>query len=845
MRISNQLTRTFSVFWTLTLLATASAEPIRLTVDETDEPIHDYHVAPAQYTGPATVGTQTAAPTPPAPKRLFSLSLSADDEPIAPIPLRPTSIVPTPVRPASAQGNRNQETRIIVHPPEDAAVNTRQANAPFRVHSIHEEKVTNPAAEPGSMPAYEAEPEPIPRSSFSSQNAAATNQAQMPQSRFTSADPSAPPANNPAATPTNPATEPAVAPMAAENNVPADPPAAVEPTPMAEPPIETPRTETPSTETPTPMPAPEAAPKSEATPQPSQPEADPVAADPLAVWEIVPGETTLGTLDQAWGAPVRQRRIEDTKHVHLYENHDEFSRVEVALEGETVVSLFLIPREPLTRDFVEAKYDLTRVTPAQVHDASGRELGLIYPEKGVMLPHPEQPNAGGVDRIVVQPPSAEGYLIRARGRSKLDFRERLEDFRLALSLEPHSAEAWYETARILQRIGRTEEAFEAARQAMAGIGSMAKHRLLRSQLAASQGSLSGALQSTQEIAEDQTIAPEVRAQAYCQWGDLLQMAGPVKNQEAVAQHVKAIETASPLVNDPNRSVRRTAKQVLIDAHLALAVDIAAGDWERKPETVDQWLKRAKVFVDDMVTNEEGTEELRLSLLAQSLTAHSYFEHDFDPGESVDQILGKYRELVSETDDPFFHRAIEWETGQALSQAMFIENSRGHHDAALALVDQAHTYLKGGITGRDVTMADHLLLGNLYFRAGAIEAVQKQNHQAAVAWYDLSAPHLNDPALKSIMLDRRGESLVSMGVSYWSIGQRQRGVELSEQGKSLIEAAVVQNPELQQKLLVPLDNLAQMYRQLGDTQKSTQYTASSRKIQQSLGADGGGNGSVQR
>ncbi|WP_146119054.1 tetratricopeptide repeat protein [Blastopirellula marina] len=811
-------------------------------MDETDEPIQDYHVEPAQYTGPATipVGTRSAAPTPPAPKRLFSLSLSPEDEPIAPIPLRPSSIVPTPVRPASAQGGRTQETRIIVHPPEDAAVNQRRANAPFRVHSIHEEKVTNPAAEPGSMPAYDATPEPIPPASFPNQNAAVHDQAFTPQSRFTAADPSAPPTNNPAAAPANPAAESTVAPMAAPSNAPAEPPVAVEPPPMAASPGETPPTETTA-----PVPGSQSAPQGEAPPQPTLPEPSLSERSPLAVWEIIPGQTTIAELEEAWGAPVRQRRIEDTKHVHLYENHDEFSRVEVALEGETVVSLFLIPREPLTRDIVEAKYDLTRVTPAQVHDPSGRELGVIYPEKGVLLPHPEQPNAGGVDRIVVQPPSAEGYLIRARGRSTLDFRERLEDFRLALSLEPHSAEAWYETAKILQRIGRTEEAFEAARQAMAGIGSLPKHRLLRGRLAASQGSLSGALQSTQEIAEDQTIAPEVRAQAYCQWGDLLQMAGPVKNQEAVAQHVKAIETASPLVNDANRSVRRTAKQVLIDAHLALAVDIAAGDWERKPETVDQWLKRAKVFVDDMVTNEAGTEELRLSLLAQSLTAHSYFEHDFDPGESVDQILGKYRELVSQTDDPFFHRAIEWETGQALSQAMFIENARGRHDAALALVDQAHTYLKGGVTGRDVSMADHLLLGNLYFRAGAIEAVQKQNHQAAVAWYDLSAPHLNDPTLKSIMLDRRGESLVSMGVSYWSIGQRQRGVELSEQGKTLIEAAVVKNPELQQKLLVPLDNLAQMYRQLGDTQKSTQYTASSRKIQQSLDADGMGNGSVQR
>lgn len=733
----------------------AVAEPIRLTLDESDQPVAEANVTPVQHTEPVR----------PINKRPFSLSLTADGEPIE----------ASAVRQASAQEppTPNQDTSVSVRAPEGAQVAQPMANGPLRIYQVREEKIDNPAAVQGTSRFTESTT-PLNPAAKVQVDASPTTEA--PLSRFSQAPVAVKPVEAPS--PSANAVLPPVVPL-------------------------------------------------------NQTKVE-VEAEAFSVWKIAPGKTSLVEIESQWGKPAQTRRIDQDKHVQLYERQADFAKVEIAVEKDQIVSVFLIPAKPMTLDVVEQKFDLTKIVPAAVRDSSGRHLGRIYPERGVLIPQAAEGSPSEIDRIIVQAPSAESFMIRASNRSPLEFRDRLNDYQLAIAHEPYSAEAWYHTSLILHRLGRDQEAFEAARKATSGVGSSAQHRLHRTLLTVVQGNLASGIQNTQQIAEDVTVPEHVRAQAHCQWGDLLQMAGPQKNREAVQHHVKAIEMASPLVNDTNQEVRRAAKLVLVDAHMALAIDIATGDWEKKEQTVTQWLQRSKVYIDDMVANEEGTGELRMAWLTKSLMAHSFYNAPFDPGDSIDQIIGQYRELLSKTDDPFFHRALEWETGQALSQAVFIEHSRDKHDSALKLADQARAFLRGGVAGREVGIADHLLLGNLYFRAGAICAVQKQDHNAAVQWYELAMDHLTSQSLQNIMLDRRGESLVSMGVSFWASGDREQGMQLTEQGKSLIEAATAQNAALQKKLIVPLDNLAEMHRELGNAQKSAQYTASAQKIRQALG-----------
>ncbi len=756
MRISSIQNLICSGVMLLTACGWGSAEPIRLTLDESDQPVVDAKIAPVQHTEPVQ----------PIASRPFSLSLTVDGEPPETSAVRQASAEepPTP----------NQDAGVSVRAPEGAQVAQPAANGPLRIHAVHIEKIDNPAAREGTSRFSEPSASLNPSSKVQLQ---VPPSEEAPRSRFTVSTPSAKPVVVP--TPTaNPVTSPEV--------------------PAEQSPVE-------------------------------------VEPESLSAWQIFPGKTPLSLIESQWGEPAQKRRIDQDKHVWIYQQHGDFAKIEIAIEKDQIVSVFLIPTQSMSLENVEQKFQLTKIEPASVRDSSGRHLGRIYPERGILIPQAAEGGPREIDRIIVQAPSAESFMIRASNRPPVEFRDRLNDYQLAIAQEPYSAEAWHQTSLILHRLGRDTEAFDAARKATSGVGSTAEHRLHRTLLTVVQGNLASGIQNTQQIAEDVTVPEYVRAKAHCQWGDLLQMAGSQRNREAVQHHVKAIEIASPLVNDSSQDIRRAAKQVLVDAHTALAIDIATGDWEKKEQIVNQWLLRSKVYIDDMVTNEGATGgELRMTWLTKSLMAHSFYHAPFDPGDSIDQIVGQYRELLGKTDDPFFHRALEWETGQALSQAVFIEHSRDKHDSALKLAEQARAFLQGGLAGREVGIADHLLLGNLYFRAGAICAVQKQNHDAAVQWYELAMSHLTSQSLNNIMLDRRGESLVSMGVSFWTIGNREQGLALTEKGMSLIETASNQNAALRKKLIVPLDNLAEMHREMGNAQESAQYTASAKKIRQALG-----------
>jgi len=578
------------------------------------------------------------------------------------------------------------------------------------------------------------------------------------------------------------------------------------------------------------------APESKPEPTASEPqevvERAPATIENLTPWTIRAGLVSQSIVETQWGKPQQRKDVNQHRSILIYDSQEDFKRVEIGVEKGEVISVFLVPEAPITLDTLKQRFRMESTQAVTVQDDQGRIMGQVYPENGLMIPE-QASQADQISSFLLQKPTAEAFLIRAKQRSPFELKSRLADIDAALRIEPYSAEAWHEQSLILERLGRHTEAFEASRKSISGIGANSEYQLRRALLAAQLGQTDAAIRSTQMIAEDATNPTHVIAMAYCQLGNLRQQSGIESNRAAVAHHIRAIEIASPLVNHSQKSIRRSAKRTLIDAHLALAIDVAAGDWEKKDATVHDWLQQAKVYVDDMVVNEEETIEWELVWLQRSLMARSYFDKQFDPSEMVDLILGKYRELVTQTDDPFFHRVMEWETGQTLTQAVFIEHSRDRIKEALNIADQAKSLLAAGQTGRQLMISDHLLLGNLYFRVGAILAVRKNDHVVATNWYQLALPHLTHESVQSLMLDRRGETLVSMGVSYWQVGEKPKAIELTEQGKQMIEQAVAAGRAGQEKLLVALQNLSKMHSSVGNAGVSRHYESLAGRIQQSI------------
>ena len=59
--------------------------------------------------------------------------------------------------------------------------------------------------------------------------------------------------------------------------------------------------------------------------------------------------------------------------------------------------------------------------------------------------------------------------------------------------------------------------------------------------------------------------------------------------EAIKHHMHAIKLAEPLVSSPQVAVRRAAKEVLVDANLAVAHDVGWGRWQQKAKVVPKWI----------------------------------------------------------------------------------------------------------------------------------------------------------------------------------------------------------------------------------------------------------------
>ena len=72
-------------------------------------------------------------------------------------------------------------------------------------------------------------------------------------------------------------------------------------------------------------------------------------------------------------------------------------------------------------------------------------------------------------------------------------------------------------------------------------------------------------------------------------------------------------------------------------------------------------------------------------------------------------------------------------------------------------------------------------------------------------------------------------LVSMGVSYWQLGNQTKALDLTQSGVSLVETAVENGVLAKSTLAVPYGNLATMYEQMGETTNAAKYSDLAKKV----------------
>lgn len=584
-------------------------------------------------------------------------------------------------------------------------------------------------------------------------------------------------------------------------------------------------------------------------------------ADPLAAYEITdvqsssfqtitPGQTELAELKAALGEPAERISV-NGKTVLLYQVGP-FPRVEFVIHGEQVSSILVRLKAPADVENIARDLGLQNFRPLPVRDESGKLLGEAYPERGVVLSYPSpQENADEAEaepetqtvsarqvaHILLQPIGAEPFVGRAEAAGLHGLGQALADVRYALRLEPNHVHASWLEARILSHVGRYAKALTALERAIEKSTNDPEFRerqelqYLLALLLHQNGKHREALDLSQRLAVAEDASELLKARAELLWGNILSQGIERDYRQAINHHSAAIRLATPSRISDDPAVRKTATEILIEAHLAAATDVAQGNWQKKTEVIPKWLDAARKLTAELIEHDQGDEQLWLAVHHSALAASATLEGALDPYAEIEELLSRSERLLSAAVDPLDKHCLHWQLGQSVLMAARAEKALENYDQAQTLAARAQELLESSAVVREPTPARDYLLGQAAFLVGALQAVAESDHAEAVEWYDKALGLFPDPlpATYSVDVGRHGERLVGMGVSYWENGDRQQGIELTEHGTGLIEEAVEHRWLPQQALVLAYNNLATMQRDFGNVEQAEELTARAEKL----------------
>ncbi|MBA4019592.1 MAG: hypothetical protein C0483_20705 [Pirellula sp.] len=592
------------------------------------------------------------------------------------------------------------------------------------------------------------------------------------------------------------------------------PPIAVKPLPAAPTPVVT----TPMTSTPEVMsqtvdaaPAELALDTVAADPTRSQP----LTLEPVDFNGVLLGETTLDEVLQSWGQPLA--RGGEGANARLKYQIDPFAGVEVSFIGGKATAVVVDLGDMFSPADVAKELNLKLEDTVAVEDAAGNELGLVFPERGVSMRYEDGAAEPKVAQIGLDQVSARPFVMRAERRRIERPTSALIDLATALKLNPEEARAHWLKSRILAAAGRPREALASVETALRLDPKSAEYLLTRAGLLADQGLFEAALKDNETVINGTQKLAHYQARAWRQRGDLLADGPAPDSQQSLDAHTRAMRIAETLYDDPTTLIRRDAKQTLIEAHLAIADDVAWGDFQAKEAATARWLVKAENLAKQGILEDRLSPYLILEVYQRGLGACVGTPGAVDPLDWAERLERTTAAALQDCKDPLKRRQIQFEAGLGLYDALQALHARGDVDNALRFGTVAVEMIQAGRVGRDEAPNDAYRFGRLYFRIGSLYAVAKNDHKQAVEWFDRSAPLLERPLADAAAADRgrQGETLVSMGLSYWTIGKRERGLQLTDLGTRFMQRAVSEETLAPDAMGVAYSNLAVMHDGLGD------------------------------
>ncbi len=543
-----------------------------------------------------------------------------------------------------------------------------------------------------------------------------------------------------------------------------------------------------------------------------------VPLDPATLDGVQPGTTTLDQLHEKWGTPAESQRIAGGAR-EMY-RLDKLGSVRATIIEDVVASLAVHVERPLPPATVAQRLAVDDLEPVAIYDEHGELLGASYPERGVLLGYLPRSQPPRVFQIVVERIEAQSFLARAESRLPGRIADSLADVNQALQLSADNPQAHHLKAELDLRCGRLDAALKSAQRADELEPDEPAHRLLIAKVLAASGDYPQAIARVRGVLDGGDVDDLSAARAWCLWGDFVARSASRDYVEAIEHHQRAIKLAEPLVASDDRTVRRAAKELLLDAHLAVAYDVGWGRWQQQARVVPKWIQQAAMFADDLIATEHGGPEFRLRVYTGALTAMAGINQPPDASQWIAGCRQLGQRLYDQAADPSYRAELAWQVGRALSYGVEIETARGNSDAALTLASVARTLLDNAQPVAGSLPTYDYERGQLCYSIGVVYALQREDHAQGVIWFDRAAPLLEKPVpAAAIDAGSQGETFVSMAVSYWKQENRSEALRLTNQGLKLMERGVNDGGLEAAALAVPYNNLAAMHEALGDLEQA--------------------------
>jgi len=567
------------------------------------------------------------------------------------------------------------------------------------------------------------------------------------------------------------------------------------------------------------------------------------AVEAISFNGITPGISKRIDVLRNWGDP----RSDDTQATELKYRFDDLRSVVVRFEDSQVDSIVVKLKKPQLITALIDKLDLESLRPAMMFDSDGVEVARVFPERGVVLridlgeqglaiasdDEDFSADAGPrVNEIVIQSIQAAPFLLRAEQNPSHHFTKTIADLKAALRFDRSLGAVRAQLSEIQLKIGKAVTAERYASEAVELEPQNASYRLHWAKCLRQLARYERAVEEAREVLENRSISPLIRAQALNEMGLLASLGSKKVARRAMPLHSKAIEIADRLAVGDDPLVSQQAKQLLVEAHLAVAVEISLGDWQQKDETVPQWIERSSALAEALIAEDaEAFLPLRLQVAVSSLAAAANLDKPINPLLWIEEAEDTAAEIKLSVFDPLAESQYDWQLGLAYFHGSQIEHHRSEPDSAIHLGELADQQLTELAKQRDEMPDTAYLMGRLYFQIGAVHAVHYEDHSTACQWYDEAAERLLNPVPVTTMAapQQHGDALVSMGVSYWNQDERQRAIEVTESGVELIEQAVSSSLLEAETLMVSYSNLAAMYQAQGDNEPAAHYERLAKKI----------------